>query len=70
MKVFKFTIIDGYGGGEAIVAANSAYEAYGLLVQTQPYYAEHFSMKSHSELEVLTANVEEPTIISIEYYVE
>ena len=44
MKVFKFTIIDGYGGGEAIIAANSAYEAYGLLVQTEPYYAEHFSM--------------------------
>ena len=71
MKVYKCKIKDNcYGGGEAIIAANSALEAYGTLCSASDFYCEWFKFDDVVELEMLTANVEEPTVISCEYHVE
>jgi len=70
MKVYKFKFAGKYGGGDAIVAANSDYEAYKLLVQSNSYHGEVFNVQNSRELTALTANVKAPTIISVEYYQE
>ena len=72
MDVYKFTCTESYGGGEAIVAARSAQEAYGTLCEQVEYEydASNFSLRDCEKLDVLQADVQEPTHISIEYYVE
>lgn len=72
MDVYKFTCTEPYGGGEAIVAARSAQEAYGTLCEQVKYEydASNFSLRNCEKLDVLQADVQEPTLISIEYYVE
>lgn len=72
MDVYKFTCTESYGGGEAIVAARSKEEAYGTLCEqvSDDYMAHNFSLRECEKLELLQADVLEPKLISIEYYVE
>lgn len=70
MKVFAFKRNVGYGGGLAIVAANSVYEAYGALCDNDTFYAEFYDIEYSDELDNVSADVNEPKIL-VEYsYIE
>ena len=71
MNVYKFKLINAsYGGGEAIVAANSIYEAYGVLCHTDKVASNYFDPSNCECIPSLTCDTEQPLVISLEYYVE
>lgn len=70
MKVFVFKCNVSYGGGLAIVAANSVYEAYGALCNDSKFYAEFYDIEHSEELDNVSADVNEPKILAENSYIE
>ena len=70
MYVYKFKINASYGGGEAIVAARSALEAFGLVCKEKSYIVEHINADEAELLVDLSCDYNEPKLISCEYYIE
>ena len=70
MKVFKFTTNCRYGGGCAVVAANSEYEAFGALCYLNDMYAQYTDVKHCKLVEHLSTDVTIPTVIIANFYVE
>lgn len=70
MKVFVFKCNVGYGGGLAIVAADSVYEAYGVLCDDNKFYIECYDIEHSEELDNVSADVNEPKILAENSYIE
>lgn len=71
MKVYCFSYKGTYGGGCAIVAANSPAEAFGILVNTHPYAPDYTNLENCQELEDLKPKEDiEPQVIIYKFYAE
>lgn len=70
MKVFAFKCNVSYGGGLAIVAANSVYEAYGVLCDNNTFYIEYYNIENSEELDNVSADVNEPKVLVEDHYIE
>lgn len=71
MTVYCFTYNGGYGGGCAIVVANSPAEAFGILVDKYEFTTYYTDLKHCEELEDLKPNEGvEPKIICENFYSE
>ena len=70
MDVYAFTCNVGYGGGLAIVAANSVYEAYGALCDNNTFYAEFYDIEHSELLDNVSADVNEPKVLIENRYIE
>ena len=75
MKVYCFTYKGSYGGGCAIVAANSKEEAYNILsydrlVTYNDDVKEYTDIDHCNEIPTLTANVSSARVITCKFYVE
>ena len=75
MKIFEFIYKGEYGGGLAIVAANSPEEAYSVLESDENYgelITEYTDLSHCNELTTIspTGEVTEPQIITSNFYSE
>lgn len=75
MKVYCFNYRGKYGGGCAIVAANSKEEAYNtlsynMLLDYQEDIKDYTDIEHCNEIVTLTANVTSPRIIIYKFYTE
>lgn len=71
MKVYCFSYDGGYGGGCAIVVANSPAEAFGILVNTHPYAPDYTNLELCQELQDLKPKEDiEPQVIIFKFYSE
>lgn len=72
MKCYCFTNKLSYGGGCALVAANSHAEAYGVLVSAFEYNAKRTDLDHCNEVETLipASYIVEPSVIIEHFYEE
>lgn len=70
MKVYCFKPNGGYQGGCIIVAANSPLEALGAIHANSDFDSEYTDTEHCTEVNSLTTNVEEPTVIISAFYIE
>lgn len=71
MKVYCFTYNGNYGGGCAIVVANSSAEAFGILVNTYEYAINYTNLEHCKELEDLKPKEDiEPKVICENFYAD
>lgn len=70
MKVYKFDYKASYGGGCAIVAANSELEAFGKLCDDYAYTPDYTDINHCVELQDLNTSLEEPKVIYWNMYME
>lgn len=71
MKVYCFSYNGGYGGGCAIVIANSPAEAYEILINKYKYASYYTNLQCCKELEDLKPNDDvEPKVICVNFYEE
>lgn len=70
MKVYCFTNKNEYGGGCAIVIANSPVEALGVLANVNTYILEHTDLSHCEELTLLIPNesITNPTFVTERFY--
>lgn len=54
----------GYSGGLAIVAANSAEEAHGVLLKYNEFYKDWYEIDNWECVETAYVNTEEPYLIA------
>lgn len=69
MDVYVFTCNKRYGGGLAVVAANSIYEAYGALCDNK-FNANYYDIEHSKLLDNVSADVNEPKVLAENSYVE
>ena len=72
MKVYKFTYNFIYGGGCAIVCANSKEEAFGTLVKDNEFIASYTDLNHCEEIPSLSCNLvtSEPYVVCSHFYGE
>ena len=72
MKVYCFTYKGGYGGGCAIVAANSLIEAFGILSSNDEFILDYTDLEHGYEEPLLKADesITEPKVIVKKFYAE
>lgn len=72
MKVYCFTNKNDYGGGYAIVIANSPVEALGVLANVDTFNLEHTDLSHCEELTLLIPNesITNPTLVAERFYTE
>lgn len=70
MKVWFNRVEAGYGGGLAVVAANSAEEAHGTLAKVDSFLLEWYKFENWECSDNVTADTEIPYIIAEDHYVE
>ena len=72
MKVYCFTNKNGYGGGCAIVIANSPIEALGVLANANTYNLEQTDLSHCEELDLLIPDecVTNPILVTEHFYTE
>lgn len=69
MNVYKITYTGGYGGGLAIVAANSEEEAIDVFDEDNSYYLDKREVTCDITENIYT-DVKEPCILEEEFYIE
>lgn len=70
MNVYIFTCNNRYGGGLAVVAANSVYEAYGALCDDNKFNAESYDIEHSELLDNVSADINEPKVLAENNYIE
>ena len=72
MKIFIFTCKVQYGGGCAIVAANSLIEAFGILSSNDEFILDYTDLEHGYEEPLLKADesITEPKVIIKRFYQE
>lgn len=72
MKVYGFTNKNGYGGGYAVVIANSPMEALGVLANANTYNLEQTDLSHCEELNLLIPDesVNNPILVIEHFYTE
>lgn len=78
MNVYVNKVITSYGGGLAVVAANSIKEAHSILLNRyegddswmNEFYAEIYDSNRWEQLDNVYANIDEPCVLKESHYVE
>lgn len=72
MNVYKFTYKSHYGGGCAIVCANSKEEAFGVLSDYDEFTEDYTDLNRCEEIHSLSCNLvtSEPYVVCSHFYAE
>lgn len=70
MKVFINTRKHGYSGGLIVVAAESAFEAHGVMCAQNEGLEHYYQVGDWQELTNVTANVDKPQVLAEDGYSE